>query len=120
MRKYILMFFAALIVVFGGLFLYLSRGQVAQVPESALEGREPRVTEPRPAILPRIKIAKPVGWRTGAAPVAASGLKVTRFAEGLDHPRSLYRLPNGDVLVAETNSPPPVVDGVEGWIAVRL
>lgn len=120
MRKYILMFLAALLVVFGGLFLYLSRGQVAQLPPSALEGREPRFTEPRREILPTVKIAKPVGWPAGAAPVAPSGLKVTRFAEGLDHPRSLYRLPNGDVLVAETNSPPRAADGIEGWITARL
>jgi glucose/arabinose dehydrogenase len=53
--------------------------------------------------LPGIKIAKGVGWKAGEAPAAAPGLAVARFAEGLVNPRWLYRLPNGDVLVAESN-----------------
>jgi len=120
MRKYILMFVLALIVVLGGIFLYLSHGHVAELPESALEGREPRFTEPHKEIIPTVSIAKPVGWAAGAAPIAASGLKVTRFAEGLDHPRSLYRLPNGDILVAETNSPPRPSHGISEWVMGRL
>jgi glucose/arabinose dehydrogenase len=112
MRKYILMFLASLLIVVVGLFLYLARGEEARLPQSALEGREPRFTEPRKEIIPTVRIAEPVGWAAGAAPVAAAGLKVTRFAEGLDHPRSLYRLPNGDVLVAETNSPPRPAEGI--------
>ncbi|HTH27644.1 MAG TPA: sorbosone dehydrogenase family protein [Sphingobium sp.] len=116
MRKYLLMLLATLVVLFGGLFFFLSRGQEAQVPQSALEGREPRFTEPRREIFPTIRIAKAVGWPQGAQPVAAGGLKVTRFADGLDHPRSLYRLPNGDVLVAETNSPVRPDNGIRGRI----
>jgi glucose/arabinose dehydrogenase len=112
MRKYILMFLASLLIVVVGLFLYLARGEEARLPQSALEGREPRFTEPRKEIIPTVRIAEPIGWAAGAAPVAAAGLKVTRFAEELDHPRSLYRLPNGDVLVAETNSPPRPADGI--------
>jgi glucose/arabinose dehydrogenase len=112
MRKYILMFLASLLIVVVGLFLYLARGEEARLPQSALEGREPRFTEPRKEIIPTVRIAEPVGWAAGAAPVAAAGLKVTRFAEGLDHPRSLYRLPNGDVLVVETNSPPRPAEGI--------
>jgi glucose/arabinose dehydrogenase len=112
MRKYILMFLASLLIVVVGLFLYLARGEEARLPQSALEGREPRFTQPRKEIIPTVRIAEPIGWAAGAAPVAAAGLKVTRFAEGLDHPRSLYRLPNGDVLVAETNSPPRPAEGI--------
>jgi glucose/arabinose dehydrogenase len=112
MRKYILMFLASLLIVVVGLFLYLARGEEARLPQSALEGREPRFTEPRKEIIPTVRIAEPIGWAAGAAPVAAAGLKVTRFAEELDHPRSLYRLPNGDVLVAETNSPPRPAEGI--------
>jgi glucose/arabinose dehydrogenase len=112
MRKYILMFLASLLIVVVGLFLYLARGEEARLPQSALEGREPRFTQPRKEIIPTVRIAEPVGWAAGAAPVAAAGLKVTRFAEELDHPRSLYRLPNGDVLVAETNSPSRPADGI--------
>jgi glucose/arabinose dehydrogenase len=112
MRKYILMFLASLLIVVVGLFLYLARGEEARLPQSALEGREPRFTQARKEIIPTVRIAEPIGWAAGAAPVAAAGLEVTRFAEGLDHPRSLYRLPNGDVLVAETNSPPRPAEGI--------
>ncbi|MDQ6685166.1 MAG: sorbosone dehydrogenase family protein, partial [Pseudomonadota bacterium] len=55
--------------------------------------------------------ATAVGWPAGAAPVAASGLRVSAYATGLDHPRWLHVLPNGDVLVAETNAPPKPDDG---------
>lgn len=120
MIRYILMFAASLVIVMIGLFLYLARGEEAKLPQSALEGREPRITEPRREIIPSIKIAKAVGWAPGAAPVAAGGLKVTRFAEGLDHPRSLYRLPNGDVLVAETGSPPRPSNGITGRVMKYL
>jgi glucose/arabinose dehydrogenase len=51
-------------------------------------------------------VAEPVGWKANEAPVAAQGLAVGRFADGLDHPRAVTVLPNGDVLVAETNAPP--------------
>ena len=57
--------------------------------------------------IPTIHVARAVGWPQGAGPVAAPGLAVAPFATGLEHPRWLYTLPNGDVLVAETNAPPP-------------
>ena len=63
-----------------------------------------------------IGIADVVGWQNGAKPIAAEGLQVAAFAEGLDHPRWLYRLPNGDVLVAESNSPPRKGGGVQGFV----
>ncbi len=106
MRKYILMAIASLVIAAGGVLFYLSRPDIARLPETALEGREPRFTEPRSQIIPTVTIAKAVGWAQGAAPVPAKGLKVNRFFAGLDHPRNLLLLPNGDVLVAETNSPP--------------
>ncbi|MDP1619973.1 MAG: sorbosone dehydrogenase family protein, partial [bacterium] len=58
------------------------------------------------------------GWPTDVTPKAAAGLAVNAFASGLDHPRWLYVLPNGDVLVAETNAPPKPEDskGIKGWI----
>ena len=105
MRKYALIFLGSILVAIAGTYFYLSRGQVAKLPESALEGRVPEMTAPRKEILPTVKIADPVGWASGAAPKAADGLAVTRFAEGLDHPRALYRLPNGDILVAESRAP---------------
>jgi glucose/arabinose dehydrogenase len=64
-----------------------------------------------------VNIATAKGWPAGRAPVAAAGLAVNAFATGLDHPRWLYVLPNGDVLVAETNAPPRPEDrkGLKGW-----
>jgi glucose/arabinose dehydrogenase len=57
--------------------------------------------------IPTIHVARAVGWPQGGQPVAAAGLRVAPFATGLEHPRWLYTLPNGDILVAETNAPPP-------------
>ena len=48
-----------------------------------------------------------VGWKNGEKPTVASGLKIEALATGLQHPRSLYTLPNGDVLVVESKAPPP-------------
>jgi glucose/arabinose dehydrogenase len=64
-------------------------------------GADPDLVAPHPESIPTIKTARAVGWPGGAAPVAPKGFVVTRFAEGLDHPRWLYVLPNGDVLVAQ-------------------
>ena len=69
-------------------------------------GTQPQLPPPQSSIIPTVDVATAVGWPDGAAPTAASGLRVTAFATGLDHPRWLYTLPNGDVLVAETNAPP--------------
>ena len=85
-------------------------------------GPTPKLPEPNKTLIPTVNIAPAIGWATGATPVAGKGLKVTAFAEGLDHPRWLYVLPNGDVLVAETNSPPKPDDsqGIRGWLAEKV
>ncbi len=70
-------------------------------------GPSPALPPPTRTLLPTINVAEAVGWPAGATPVAAEGLRVEAFATGLDHPRWLYVLPNGDVLVAETAAPPP-------------
>ncbi|GAA4047211.1 sorbosone dehydrogenase family protein [Parerythrobacter jejuensis] len=68
-----------------------------------------------------MRIAEPVGWEDGELPTAADGLVVNRFAEGLDHPRVLHRLPNGDVLVTLTRAPKSEDGGgITGWIADLL
>jgi glucose/arabinose dehydrogenase len=85
---------------------YVTRPDVARVPVEKLTGPTPEIGEAREEWIPTIKVAKADPWKAGEAPKAAEGLTVERFAEGLDHPRNLYVLPNGDVLVAETNSPP--------------
>lgn len=67
--------------------------------------------------IPTINVAEAVGWPDGAAPVAPEGFVVTRFAEDLAHPRWIYTLPNGDVLIAESSTLPARGRGIEGWIA---
>ena len=95
---------------------YITRPDVAQLPLDAVTGPTPQITAGREQIFPTIAVADVDRWKTGEAPVVASGLVVERFAEGLDHPRNLYTLPNGDILVAETNSPPRKMGGVEGFV----
>ncbi|SDP43618.1 hypothetical protein SAMN05428967_2113 [Phyllobacterium sp. YR620] len=81
-------------------------------------GPDPVLPEPDTALVPTINVAKTDPWPQGTAPQAASGLKVGAFASGLDHPRWLHVLPNGDVLVAETNAPPAHDEGfsIKKWI----
>ena len=95
---------------------YITRPDIAQLPLDAVTGPAPQITAGREQIFPTIAVADVDRWKTGEAPVVAPGLVVERFAEGLDHPRNLYTLPNGDILVAETNSPPRKMGGVEGFV----
>ncbi|MEH2481525.1 glucose/arabinose dehydrogenase [Nitrobacteraceae bacterium AZCC 2146] len=85
-------------------------------------GTSPRLVEPVKTLIPTVNIATATGWPQGGKPTAASGMAVNAFATGLDHPRTLYVLPNGDVLVAETNAPPKPEDGkgIKGWITKRV
>lgn len=83
-------------------------------------GPDPQLPEPRSGLFPVIKIAPAVGWPDGRMPTPAEGLRVQAFADGLDHPRWLYLLPNGDVLVAESAAPPKPEGqsgGIRGWFA---
>ena len=78
-------------------------------------GAAPRLPPPNKTLIPTVDIAPAVGWADGAMPTPASDLAVNAFASGLDHPRWLHVLPNGDVLVAETNGPPkPDGGGLKG------
>jgi glucose/arabinose dehydrogenase len=79
-------------------------------------GPSPALPAPTKALVPTVDIAPAKGWPSGQAPIAATGFKVAPFASQLDHPRWLYVLPNGDVLVAETNAPPRPEDakGLKG------
>lgn len=84
-------------------------------------GPAPVMPAPDRQWIPTVNIAPAVGWPEGAAPQAAEGLTVQAFARDLDHPRWLYVLPNGDVLVAETNAPPkPEPGGLRGWFMKRV
>ena len=92
--------------------------EVATLPVSAGMGPQPTLPAPAPSLIPTVNIAKAKGWAPGAMPKAAAGTQVAAFASGLDHPRWLLVLPNGDVLVAETNAPPKPEDakGLKGWV----
>ena len=81
-------------------------------------GAAPSLPKPNPTPIPTVDIAPATGWPDGAALVAATGLRVNEFAGGLDHPRWLYQLPNGDILVAESNKPakPDATFSLKGWV----
>ena len=97
-------------------------GETSTLQVSDGTGPSPKLPEPNKTLIPTVNIAPAVGWASGSTPIAAQGLKVAAFAEGLDHPRWLYVLPNGDVLVAETNAPPQPDEGkgIKGWIAGKV
>jgi glucose/arabinose dehydrogenase len=80
-------------------------GATAQLPVTAGTGANPVLPQPEKAPIPLVKVADAKGWTGEEHPITAEGTVVTAFARGLDHPRSLHVLPNGDVLVAETNAP---------------
>ena len=90
----------------------------ARIPLESGTGPHPRLPPPVHHLIPTVNIAPAKSWPTGSGPVAAAGLAVVPFARDLDHPRWLYVLPNGDVLVAETNAPPKPEDakGIRGAI----
>ncbi|HEX8514361.1 MAG TPA: sorbosone dehydrogenase family protein [Allosphingosinicella sp.] len=114
-RKLVLIGAALFLLV--ALILFVAGFERAKLPVSAGIGPAPALPKPARAILPTINIAEATGWANGARPTPAPGLGVTAFAEGLDHPRWLQVLPNGDVLVAETNAPPrPAKKGVKARI----
>jgi glucose/arabinose dehydrogenase len=91
----------------------------AQLSEDKTVGSNPTLPEPHNSLIPTVNVAPAKGWSEGAKPKVADGLAVTAFATGLDHPRALYALPNGDVLVAETNAPKPHDEGT-GLIGVVM
>lgn len=92
-------------------------GRSAQLTVEKGMGPTPELPRPSTSVIPTIKVAKAIGWTNGALPEAADGLVAGAYASGLDHPRWLHVLPNGDVLVAETNAPPrPLANqGIRGW-----
>src|SRR5688500_12117240 len=96
-------------------------GATARYPISAGTGPMPVLPPPSTSLIPVVHVVTAKGWPAGGKPVSAAGTAVTAFASGLDHPRWLYVLPNGDVLVAETNGPPrsSAYGGIKGWFFKR-
>ncbi|WP_085707258.1 sorbosone dehydrogenase family protein [Pseudomonas sp. B35(2017)] len=97
-------------------------GETSSLQVSDGTGPSPKLPEPNKTLIPTVNIAPAVGWPSGAKPTPAAGTQVAAFADNLDHPRWLYVLPNGDVLVAETNAPPKPDDssGLKGWITKKV
>ena len=96
-----------LLVVFGVAALAGGCGDMAQLADNDTYGPAPKLGVAQRALIPTVNVAQAQGWPAGGQPRPAAGWKVTAFASGLDHPRWLYVLPNGDVLVAESNKPQP-------------
>ena len=92
-------------------------GASARLPVAAGTGPAPALPKPSTSLIPVINVVDAKGWPATVAPTGAEGTTVTAFARGLAHPRWLYVLPNGDVLVAETNAPkrPDDNKGIKGW-----
>jgi glucose/arabinose dehydrogenase len=98
-------------VMTAGVAVLSGCGGVAQVPIEAGYGPDPALPPPEKSLVPTVLVADAKGWPAGVMPTPGAGLRVQRFAGDLDHPRWLQVLPNGDVLVAETNAPPKPEDG---------
>jgi glucose/arabinose dehydrogenase len=105
--KKILITIAVIILVAVIAFWIVSRNSgVAKLKIEAVMGTKPVIGDPAKPLVPTVNIAPVVGWKGNATPVAATGTQVNAFATGLDHPRWLLALANGDVLVAESQAPP--------------
>jgi glucose/arabinose dehydrogenase len=97
-------------------------GDHARLPLAHGMGPDPELPPPAGSLIPTVHIAPAKGWPEDGRPRAAPGTRVERYAQGLDHPRWLYVLPNGDVLVAETNAPPRPQNrkGIKGWVMGKV
>jgi glucose/arabinose dehydrogenase len=113
---------AAIVAILISLLALTACGEEAKHPVEAGMGENPELPPPHATIIPTVNIAPAKGWPANTKPIAATGLKVTLFADGLDHPRWIHVLPNGDVLVAETNAPerPEENRSVKGWIMKKV
>ena len=107
-----------LLWMLSGLFCGYSSSHLAQEGTS---GQFPLFPAPHRSLIPVIKVAPAIGWPRGTTPVAAEGLAVNAFATALDHPRWIYVLANGDVLLAESAAPPQPEDGlgIKRWFIKR-
>jgi len=103
------------------LLLLAACGDKSTLPQGADIGPQPELKAPNKTLIPTVNIAKATGWPAGVMPTAAAGLDVNAFATALDHPRWLYVLPNGDVLVAESNAPAKAeAGGIRNWIQSKV
>lgn len=105
MSRKLIIFILVLLVGAAAAVAIMARRDNVKLAFDAVVGAKPDITAPRDELIPTVRIAKPIGWGD-AKPVPARGLAVNEFAGDLEHPRWMLLLPNGDILVAETNSPP--------------
>ncbi|NQE63782.1 sorbosone dehydrogenase family protein [Caulobacter sp. RHG1] len=95
------------ILIIGGAVAALGACSQAPLETSKIGyGANPELPAPTKTLIPTVSVSEVVGWPAGVTPKAPAGFKVQPFASGLDHPRWMLVLPNGDVLVAESNKPP--------------
>lgn len=94
-----------IVIAIAAFFAWSQYSKTSDLPSDATAGKNPQLVDPDPQWIPSVKLLDPVGWTKDQAPTAAKGLEVKRFADGLDHPRTMLTLPNGDVLVALTKAP---------------
>ncbi len=94
------------VVIVGGFLLWIAHGNPSDRVIADTSGISPTLVDPEVEHIPSTGLARTLGWAANEAPIPARGLAVSRFAEGLNHPRTVYTLPNGDVLVAQTDAPP--------------
>jgi len=113
MRKFLSLLFAGATTI-----LLAGCDDNARLPEQASVGANPTIPPPTKSYIPTVKIAPAQGWPADGKPTPAATLGVNAFAKELEHPRWLFVLPNGDVLVAESNAPerPEEAKGIKGWI----
>lgn len=95
-------------------------GESARLNVEQGYGPTPTLPKPVETLIPTVNIAPAIGWQNGRTPTPASGLKVQRFATDLQHPRWLLTLPNGDILVAQSNAPAKDSTGLKQWIAGKV
>src|SRR6185503_11287476 len=99
------------LAVFTCLFAATACATEAPLSPEQATGPDPVLPSPKRQLVPTVDVAPAKGWPQGAKPVAADGRSVTAFASDLQHPRWVYVLRNGDVLVAETNAPERPAEG---------
>ena len=108
--------FAQIVAVIGDAAVFLRHRNDGPLPQAF--GAKPSIPAARPQGVPTLKMPTAKGWAPGAKPVAAAGLQVNAFASGLKHPRWIYVLPNGDVLIAEALSVPRGIRSVFDYAMV--
>ncbi|MBL8286931.1 MAG: sorbosone dehydrogenase family protein [Rubrivivax sp.] len=97
-------------------------GEISKLPPGAAVGPTPTLPEPTRTLIPTVNVAPSAEWAKGETPTPATGLTVKALATGLSHPRWVTVLPNGDVLVAESNAPPRPDDGkgIKGFVMKKI